>query len=174
MQPRTIAEASGSRACPESRVGNGAPGSRGRDVPHGSCKRYGHAVLRLAIGLALWFGLAGCAQAERLLQPDQCTLGVTTDTFDGKVPVEPPYTLTLATPGVDPPTAIGFTGTGWTTVDITQISPDGVVVDTFRGNGVDDRGVVFPIDRPGQWTFRLIDQNVGCVREIKVIVALTP
>ena len=58
---------------------------------------------------------------------------MTTDTFDGKVPVEPPYTLTLATPGVDPPTAIGFTGTGWTTVDITQISPDGVVVDTFAG-----------------------------------------
>ena len=130
-------------------------------------------MARLSIALALCIGLAGCAQAERLLQPDQCTLGVTTDTSEGKVSLEPPYSLTLAPPGVDPPTGIGFTGSGWTTVDITQISPDGAVVDTFRGNGVDDRGVVFPIDRPGQWTFRLVDLKVHCVREIKVVVAPT-
>src|SRR6188508_3670332 len=117
-------------------------------------------MTRLSIALALCFGLAGCAQAEGLLQPDQCTLGVTTDTSEGKVSLEPPYNLALAPPGVDPPTGIGFTGSGWTTVDITQISPDGAVVDTFRGNGVDDRGVVFPIDRPGQWTFRLVDLKV--------------
>lgn len=97
-----------------------------------------------------------------------------TETSEGRVQLEPPYTVTLAPPGVDPPTGIGFSGTGWTTVDITQISPEGVIVDTFRGNGVDDRGVIFPIDRPGLWTFRLIDLNVNCVREIKVIVALAP
>ena len=112
----------------------------------------------------------GCGQAERLLQPDQCTLVVVTDTDDGRVPIDPPYVLTLRAPGDDPPTGIGFAGTGWTTVDITQLSPDGVVVDSFRGNGVDDRSVFFPMDRPGVWTFRLADLNVRCVREIKVTV----
>lgn len=114
--------------------------------------------------------IAGCGQAVRLLQPDGCTLTVMTETGDGRVPIDPPYVLTLRTPGSGPPTGIGFTGTGWTTVDITQLSPDGVVVDTFRGNGVDDRSVFFPMDRPGVWTFRLVDTTVECVREVKVTV----
>jgi hypothetical protein len=125
---------------------------------------------RITLGMALSFVTVGCGQAERLLQPDQCTLVVMTDTTEGRVAVEPPYVLALNRPGVDPPTGIGFSGTGWTTVDITQISPDGTVVDTFRGTGVDDRQVMFPTDRPGQWTFRLVDLNVHCVREIKVTV----
>jgi hypothetical protein len=120
--------------------------------------------------LVVVFLIAGCGQAERLLQPDQCTLAVMTDTEDGRVPIDPPYVLALRAPGDGPPTGIGFTGTGWTTVDITQLSPDGVVVDTFRGNGVDDRSVFFPMDRPGVWTFHLVDTTVECIREVKVTV----
>jgi hypothetical protein len=138
-------------------------------------RRYRCAMSRassVALGLALWSGLTGCAEAERLLQPDRCTLAVMTDTKDGKVEIDPPYTLTLTPPGVSPPTGIGFSGTGWTTVDITQVSPDGVVVDTFRGNGVDDRGVMFPLDRPGRWTFALVDANAGCRRQVDVTVVL--
>jgi hypothetical protein len=126
----------------------------------------------VALGLTLWSGLTGCAETERLLQPDRCTLAVMTDTKDGKVEIDAPYTLTLTPPGVSPPTGIGFSGTGWTTVDITQIAPDGVAVDTFRGNGVDDRGVMFPLDRPGRWTFALVDANAGCRRQVDVTVVL--
>lgn len=126
---------------------------------------------RVALGLAMWFGLTGCADAERLLRPDRCTLDVMTDTKDGRVPIDPPYTVELTPPGISPPTGIGFTGTGWTTVDITQISPEGVVVDTFRGHGVDDRDVIFPLDRPGRWSFQLVDLQVGCRRTIDVTVA---
>jgi len=138
-------------------------------------RRYRCAMSRassVALGLALWSSLTGCAGAERLLQPDRCTLTVMTDTKDGKVEIDPPYTLTLTPPGVSPPTGIGFSGTGWTTVDITQVSPEGVVVDTFRGNGVDDRGVMFPLDRPGRWTFALVDANAGCRRQVDVTVVL--
>lgn len=124
----------------------------------------------LVVAVVCSFVLGGCGQAERLLQSDQCTLTVVTDTPAGRQPVEPPYVVALRAPGNDPPTAIGFTGTGWTKVDITQISPDGVVVDTFRGDGVDDRGVIFPTDLPGVWTFRLVDLNVRCVREVKITV----
>jgi hypothetical protein len=127
-------------------------------------------VVRIALGVLLWTGLAGCVEAERLLQTDGCTLAVTIDTTEGKVRIEPPYVIKLTPPGVSPPTGIGFTGTGWTTVDITQISPEGVVVDTFRGEGVDDRSVVFPMDRPGLWTYRLVDLDVDCRREVKVTV----
>jgi hypothetical protein len=126
----------------------------------------------IALSLALWSALSGCAEAERLIQPDRCTLGVIVDTADGKVEIAPPYTVELTPPGVDSPTGIGFTGTGWTTVDITQVSPDGIVVDTFRGNGVDDRSVVFPVDRPGRWTFALVDANAGCRRQVDVTVVL--
>jgi hypothetical protein len=126
--------------------------------------------IHIALGLMLWSALSGCAEVERLVHVDHCTLGVVIDTKDGRVEIHPPYTVVLTPPGVTPPTGVGFTGTGWTTVDITQVSPEGLVVDTFRGDGVDDRDVILPMDRPGRWTFQLVDLKVGCRRAVDVTV----
>ena len=89
----------------------------------------------------------------RLIEDDGCELHVLRQEGEWIEEMEHPYVTDMVPPWMAaPPVAITFGGTGWRQVEIVVVAPNGLVDDTYRGDGSGIRAVGLrriPSRRPG-------------------------
>ncbi len=118
--------------------------------------------------------LEGRPADVRLIEDDGCELHVLRQEGEWIEEMEHPYVTNMVPPWMAaPPVAITFGGTGWRQVEIVVVAPNGLVDDTYRGDGSGIQQsdfVAFPVDVPGTWRFRITELTAGCGREFSVEV----
>ena len=128
---------------------------------------------RLALTVGLGLGVVACAGLPLPLgntAVGPCTLKVTADERGQWRVLQPPYRVRVGPR--NEPTALIFSGTGWTQMDVRLEQ---------HGSGVTNGGTLtqedvlgettgFSLDHPGRWQVRLSDDVSGCMHEFVVDV----